>query len=177
MRGVRRLLPMDHAAREELIARTQELIAVGVVSSLVVAAVQGFLGGVSFALLGLSEPIFWGVVMALCCLLPFGAWVVWMPIALLLALSGDVTRALILAGLGLGIVSGVDNVLRPMLLSGHARMNGLVILVGLLGGVAVFGLLGLVLGPIIIVTALALVKSYVESPGRERLDVTDPLDH
>jgi predicted PurR-regulated permease PerM len=176
MRGVRRLLPMDHAAREELIARIQELIAVGVVSSLVVAAVQGFLGGVSFALLGLSEPIFWGVVMGLCCLLPFGAWVIWMPTALLLVLSGDVTRALILAGLGVGIVSSVDNVLRPILLSGRAKMNGLVILVSLLGGVAVFGLLGLVLGPIIVVTALALVKTYVDSPSRERLYITDPLD-
>jgi predicted PurR-regulated permease PerM len=164
MRGIRRLLPMGTAQREALIVRTEELITVGVVSSLVVAAVQGLLGGIVFALLGLSAPIFWGVVMALFCLLPLGAWVIWMPTAIVLALNGDVIRGVILAVAGLVIVSGVDNVLRPMMISGRANMNGLVILVSLLGGVAVFGLLGLVLGPIIIVTALALLDSYMQAP-------------
>ena len=176
MRGVRRLLPMDHSSREELIVRTRELISVGVASSLVVAAVQGLLGGIVYALLGLNSPVFWGVVIAFCCLLPFGAWVIWLPTALLLAINGEVTRALILAGLGLGIVSGVDNILRPMMLSGGANMNGLVIFVSLLGGIAAFGLLGLVLGPIIVVTALALLTAYMQSPRRERIDMPGPLE-
>ncbi len=176
MRGVRRLLPMDHSEREELIVRTRELISVGVVSSLVVAAIQGLLGGIVFAVLGLNAPIFWGVVMAFCCLLPFGAWVIWMPAAVMLAVNGDVTRALILTGLGIGIVSGVDNFLRPMMLSGGANMNGLVIFVSLLGGMAAFGLLGLVLGPIIVVTALALLTTYMQSPRRERLEVPGRLE-
>jgi predicted PurR-regulated permease PerM len=172
VRSVRRLLPMDVTVTEELITRTQDLIAVGVVSSLVVAAVQGLLGGIAFAALGLNAPIFWGVVMALCCLLPFGAWVIWLPAAVLLAIDGSTTRALILAGLGLGIVSGVDNVLRPMLLSGKTNMNGLVVFVSLLGGMSVFGLLGLVLGPIVVMTALALLQTYAETPRTGRADVT-----
>jgi predicted PurR-regulated permease PerM len=161
MSGVRRLLPMEEATREEMIARTRDLISAGVIASGVVAGVQGLLGGVAFAAVGIDAPVFWGVVMAFFCVLPFGAWIVWLPAAALLAIGGAITRAIILAVIGLGVISMVDNVLRPMLLSGHARMNGLVIFVSLLGGLNVFGPLGLVLGPIIVVTALALLTTHI----------------
>jgi predicted PurR-regulated permease PerM len=165
MRAIRRLLPMDERAREDMIARTRELISAAVTSSGLVAAAQGFLGGIAFALVGIEAPVFWGVVMAFFCLLPLGAAIIWVPAAIVLAVGGHTTRALILAGLGAGIISMVDNVLRPMLLSGRANMNGLVILVSLLGGLSVFGLLGLVLGPIVVVTALALLENYINEPS------------
>lgn len=163
MRVIRRLLPMDEEVREAMLARTRELISVGVVSAGTVAAVQGLLGGLVFAALGVASPVFWGVVMAICCLLPFGAWVVWAPVAIVLAATGSVGRAILLAALGVGIVSAADNVLRPMLLSGKANMNGLVIFLSLLGGIGVFGMLGIVLGPVLVVTALGLLTGYVES--------------
>lgn len=166
MRVIRRLMPMDVPTREAMLARTRELISVGVVSAGLVATVQGFLGGVVFAALGIESPVFWGVVMAICCLLPFGAWVVWAPVALVLALSGSVGRAILLGALGFGIVSAADNVLRPMLLSGQARMNGLVIFLSLLGGIGAFGMLGVVLGPVLVVTALGLLTGYVKSSDR-----------
>jgi predicted PurR-regulated permease PerM len=168
MRVIRRLMPLDGATREAMLSRTRELISVGVVSAGVVATVQGFLGGLVFALLGIDSPVFWGVVMAVACLLPFGAWVVWGPIAIVLATSGEVGRAVLLAVLGAGIVSGADNVLRPMLLSGKANMNGLVIFLSLLGGIGVFGMLGVVLGPVLVVTALGLLTGYVESRSAVR---------
>jgi predicted PurR-regulated permease PerM len=160
---IRRLIPMEEQSREELIARTQDLISAGVTSAGLVAAVQGFLGGVLFAAMGIEAPVFWGVVMGFLCLLPLGAAVVWAPAALFMMASGEVSRGLILAALGFGIVSGADNVLRPMLLSGRAGMNGLVIFLSLLGGLAVFGLVGIVLGPLIVVTALAIITSYADS--------------
>ncbi|HUK33291.1 MAG TPA: AI-2E family transporter [Vicinamibacterales bacterium] len=161
MHAVRRLLPMNEDARERLIARTRDLIWAGVVSSAAVAVLQGVFGGIALAVVGIRTPVFWGVVTAFACLLPFGAWVVWLPAAGILAASGDFTRALVLIALGLTVVSGVDNVARPALLSGHAHINGLVIFVSLLGGLSVFGLLGLVLGPIIVVTALGLLDGHV----------------
>ena len=160
MRSVRRLLPMTRRSREALIARTSELVVVGATSAVIVAAVQGLFGGVVFWALGIEAPVFWGVVMALFCLLPFGAWVVWLPAAVLLAVNGQTGRAIVLAGMGFGIVSAADNVLRPILVSGRSHINGLAILVGLLGGVSAFGLLGIVLGPILVATALALLKAY-----------------
>ena len=163
MRAVRRLIPMSPTAREAFITRTADLIAAGVTSSAIVATLQGFLGGIAFAIVGLSAAVFWGVVMGFACLLPFGAAIVWLPASIFLAISGSYTKALILFGLGAGVVSMVDNIVRPLLLSGRVNMNGLVVFVSLLGGLNVFGLLGIVLGPLVVVTAISLVSSYVES--------------
>src|SRR5204863_8811535 len=113
--------------------------------------------------------VFWGVVMSICCLLPFGAWIVWLPAAIVLAAGGAVGRAIILVALGLGVVSGADNVLRPWLLSGRVHLNGLVILLGLLGGIGVFGMLGIVLGPVVVATALGLLEGYVNAKSSPRV--------
>ncbi|MGC4081462.1 MAG: AI-2E family transporter [Vicinamibacterales bacterium] len=162
MRAVRRLIPMEPEAREAFITRTGDLIAAGVTSSVIVAGLQGLLGGVAFAIVGLSGPVFWGVVMGLACLLPLGAAIIWVPASIYLAVAGAYTKALILFGLGVGVVSMADNVVRPLLLSGRVQMNGLVVFISLLGGLNVFGLLGIVMGPIVVVTAMSLVTSYVE---------------
>lgn len=163
MTVIRRVLPMGAAEKETFIQRTGELIAAGVTSSVIVAGLQGLLGGVAFALLGIDAAVFWGVVMAFACLLPFGAWVIWLPAAVILMASGAMTKGIVLLVLGAGLVSMVDNVVRPLLLSGRVRMNGLVIFVSLLGGLNTFGLLGIVLGPIVVVTAMALVTSYADA--------------
>lgn len=167
MRIVRRLLPLKPAMREQMIAQTRELVSISVTSSGIIAALQGLLGGLVFWIAGIDAPVFWGVVMAFFCLIPLGAWVVYLPAAALLALEGSVGRAALVAGLGVGIVSAVDNVLRPLLMSGGTSMNGLLILISLLGGVSVFGVLGLVLGPIIVATALALLKTYTAVEEQE----------
>ena len=135
---------------------------------------QGLLGGLLFARSD-HAPVFWGVVMMFFCLLPFGAWVVWLPAALLFFASGDWLRGVILAGVGLGVVSTADNVLRPWLLRGTARMNGLLVLISLLGGMAVFGALGLVLGPTLMATAVGVLRTYTKdgavAPRSRAVDV------
>jgi predicted PurR-regulated permease PerM len=82
------------------------------------------------------------------------------PAAILLALDGAIGRAALVAGLGFGVVSAVDNVLRPALLSGGAQMNGLVILIALLGGISAFGVVGVVIGPIVLATTIGLLDTY-----------------
>ena len=168
--AVRRMLPLDEPVRERLIAQTRQLVSVSVTSSGIIAVIQGTLGGIVFAAVGIDAAVFWGVLMGFFCLMPLGAWVIWLPAAVLLAVTGSIGRAVILAGLGVGIVSGVDNVLRPALMSGATTMNGLLILIALLGGVQVFGVLGLVLGPILVATALALLKTYLAIDEERRTD-------
>lgn len=175
MATVRRLLPVGQPVREQLIAQTRELVSISVTSSGIIAAVQGVLGAIVFAALGIDAPVFWGVVMGFLCLVPLGAWVVWLPAAVLLAVSGSIGRALILAGLGFGIVSAVDNVLRPVLLSGGTRMNGLLILIALLGGMRVFGALGLVLGPLLVAVAIALLNTYTAANASEPAVIPESL--
>ena len=126
-----------------MIRQTGDLVYASVTSGLVIASIQWFLGGLLFASLSLDAPVFWGVVMGFFALLPFfGTWVVWLPAAIWLGSAGQMIKALTLAAIGAAVVGGVDNVLRPALLAGRARMNGLLMFVSLLGGVSVFGCSG-----------------------------------
>ena len=121
----------------------------------------------TYWLLGINAPVVWGVAMALCALIPLvGSALVWVPTALWLLLSGHVGRGVIVIVVGVVVIGMVDNILRPLLLSGRTSASGLVIFLGLLGGVAAFGFVGLVLGPIILVTAgnLLTVFTRVEPP-------------
>jgi predicted PurR-regulated permease PerM len=160
MKRLRRVLPFDATFRDRRIAEAGELIRASITSGFAVAIVQGTIGGIAFAVLGLGAPIFWGVMMVFFALLPLGAWVIWGPVAGWLLLTGQIGRGLTLIGIGAGVVGLVDNVLRPILMSGRTQMNGLLIFISLLGGLAAFGLLGLVLGPIIMATAISFVESY-----------------
>ena len=160
MAAVRRVIPLRPDVRERLIEQTRTLVTASVTSGLIVATVQGIVGGLTFWVLGLSAPVFWGVVIALFCLLPFGAWVVWAPAAIWLIATGSVVRGLILAGIGAAVISAIDNVLRPILLSERTELNGLLLFIALLGGVIAFGTVGLVLGPVLMATAVALFDAF-----------------
>ena len=175
VRRLRRILPFDARFRDRGIAEAAELIRASITAGLAVAIVQGALGGVTFAILRLGSPIFWGVMMAFFALLPLGAWVIWGPVAVWLLITGQVARALILIGIGAGVIGLVDNILRPVLLSGRTQMNGLLIFISLLGGLAAFGLLGLVLGPIIMATTISFVDAYAtERRGDDMLPELQP---
>jgi predicted PurR-regulated permease PerM len=92
---------------------------------------------------------------------------VWLPTAVWLLLSGSVTKGIVLLAVGLGIMGQVDNVVRPLLLFGSARMNTMVLLVSLMGGVSAFGFIGIVLGPLVAAIVTALVEIYTVSPTAE----------
>jgi predicted PurR-regulated permease PerM len=168
MGRLRRVLPFDPSFREGRIRETAELIRASISSGLVVALVQGAVGGITFAVLGLGAPVFWGVIMAFFSLLPLGAWIVWTPVAIWLLLTGETGRGIALLAIGAGGISLIDNFLRPILLSGRTQMNGLLVFISLLGGIAAFGLIGLVLGPVIMATAISFVEAY----ATERREVT-----
>lgn len=160
---IRRLLPFEDSRREQILTQARDLIFTTVVSGLIVAAVQGLLGGAAFAVLGIGESLFWGVMMAFFSLLPvIGAWVIWVPAAIWLVMTGYLIQGIALTAYGVAVVGLVDNFLRPFLLSGRAELNGLLIFIGLLGGVAVFGPLGLVLGPIVLATVATLFDAYTK---------------
>jgi predicted PurR-regulated permease PerM len=160
MRGeLRDRLPFSGDENERLLTDTRDLVMASVGASLVVAAAQGAIGGVAFWLLGIGAPVFWGVATAFCSLLPLGAGLVWVPAAIWLLLSGDIVRGLIMVLVGAFGISLIDNVLRPLILSGKASVSGLVVFFGLLGGAAAFGFIGLVIGPIILVGTSRLLEN------------------
>ncbi|MCC7240775.1 MAG: AI-2E family transporter [Acidobacteria bacterium] len=167
---VHRMLPFPEDERDRLIRDTHNLVVASVGAGLTVAAVQGLVGGVAFWGLGVPAPAAWGVATAVCALIPVvGTTLVWAPVSIWWALSGDLVRALILASVGVGVIGMADNVLRPLILSGRASVNGLVVFIGLLGGVGAFGFVGLILGPIVLVTAGTLLQALTRhSAPREQ---------
>ncbi len=157
---LRRVLPFPTAEREQLMKETHDLVIASVGAGLAVAAVQGAIGGITFWAMGLGAPAAWTVAIGICSLIPVvGATLVWVPVALWWLLSGEVGKAIILTGIGAGVIGMVDNILRPALLSGRASVNGLVVFIGLLGGGSAFGFVGLVVGPIVLVTAGTLINA------------------
>ncbi len=162
MGRIRRVLPFEEEHRERMIAEAHELIFASVLSSLATAAVHGVVGGVMFAILGISAPLFWGVMMALCSILPVvGSSLIWVPAAIWLFAQGYTTRGIVLVVVCAGVVATVENVLRPWLISGRAHLSGLVVFISVLGGISVFGILGVILGPIVVATAASVLDIYI----------------
>lgn len=159
---MRILLPFEDAQRNEMIARARDLIHASVTSSLIIAVVQGTLGALALWALGIPSALFWGVVMAFLSLLPLvGPSLVLLPAAAWLLISGAWIKAVILVALTIGVVGTADNLLRPILVSGRAQMSTLVLFISVLGGIGVFGMLGLVMGPIVVATATSVMDVYV----------------
>lgn len=158
---VRRIQPFEQKIWERILNQTHDLIQASIAATGLIAAVQGCLGGIAFAVVGIGSPVFWGVAMAFLSLLPVvGSWPVWVPAALWLFATGHVMRGAVLVGICLGLVGTVDNFMRPYLMSGHARLNALLVFISVLGGIAAFGLLGVVLGPIVVAAVMSFLDVY-----------------
>ncbi|HKS80152.1 MAG TPA: AI-2E family transporter [Candidatus Acidoferrales bacterium] len=164
MLRLRAVLPFEEGPREHMLREGRDLIIASVMSSLAAACAHGMLGGLAFAVTGITSPIFWGVMMGFFSLVPVvGSAVIWLPAAISLMIGGHLVRGIILIIICGAIVSVVDNVVRPWLISGRAEMGGLVIFISVLGGISVFGLLGVVMGPIIVATAMSMLDLAIPS--------------
>jgi predicted PurR-regulated permease PerM len=163
VRAVRHLLPFDPSIQEDMMHESKELIFASVAVGLLVAAIQGALGGLAFTLAGIGAAIFWGVLMGFFSLVPVvGSALIWVPAALWLAFTGHIGKGLLIAAI-CGIVAGVaDNIVRPLLLRNRTHLNELLLFVSVLGGIEVFGLLGLVAGPTIVAAAMGVFRVYMQ---------------
>jgi predicted PurR-regulated permease PerM len=161
---LREVLPFELVRRNRMLTDARDLIFASVTSSLVAAIAHGFLGGLAFGVAGIEAPIFWGVMMGFFSFVPLvGSALIWVPVSISLMVGGHLGRGIFLLIFCAVVVSSVDNVVRPWLISGRAQMGGLVVFISVLGGIGVFGLLGVVLGPIVVATAASLLDLY--DPG------------
>jgi len=166
--GLRRLLPFGPERNARLLALIHDIVSTSVTSTLVIAVVQGIVGGLAFLLLGVPGALLWAGLMTILAVLPVaGATLVWAPAALWLAISGSFVRGVVLALVGVLILGNVDNVVRPLMLAGRARMSTLLLIITLLGGVSAFGFIGIVLGPVVGAVLTAMVKTYALVPETE----------
>jgi len=156
-RVVRRAIPLPAAQQQELIDKFSTVIRAAVKGNLVVALVQGLLGGLAFWFVGVGAALLGAVVMAALSLLPaVGAALVWAPVAAYLLLTGATWQGLVLAAWGMLVIGSVDNLLRPILVGRDTRMPDYLVMITTLGGIAVFGINGFVLGPAIAAMFIAV---------------------
>jgi predicted PurR-regulated permease PerM len=178
LQSVRRMMPLSMAESELLFARVDDTIHATIFGSLVIAAIQGAMGGLMFRWLGLPTPLLWGIVMGLLAVIPnLGTFVVWGPAAALLALQGDYGKAGLLAGWGLVAIGLIDNLIYPILVGNRIRLHPLIVFFAVLGGLTVFGASGVVLGPGLVAVLAALFDIWRRrTVGGDSADDPQTLD-
>lgn len=163
-RKIGQSIPLQRELKSDLFEKFTTVIRATVKGSIVVAIVQGILGGGIFWYLGIQSPLLWGVVMAILSLVPaIGSALIWLPVAIYLAITGDYSSAAILAGFGAIVIGSVDNFLRPILVGADTKMPDYVILIATLGGLSMMGINGLIAGPVIAAMFIASWEIFTAS--------------
>ncbi|HEY7445548.1 MAG TPA: AI-2E family transporter [Vicinamibacterales bacterium] len=158
------LLPFDRARSEALLVRIRDVVHASMHGVVTIATIQGILCGGMFWLLGIPAAALWGLVTVFASLVPFvGTAAVWVPGTVYLLAAGAWSKAIVLAVWGAAVVSSVDNFLRPRLVAGRVRLSGLAMFVAMLGGLQAFGVLGIILGPVVFATSAAILDLLRET--------------
>ena len=158
--------PLEEAHKRQLVGKFTTVIRATVKGNIVVAASQGALGGMIFWILGIQGPVLWGVLMAFLSLLPaVGAGLIWVPVAIYFLATGAVWQGVVLTAFGVFVIGLVDNILRPVLVGKDTKMPDYIVLISTLGGMALFGLTGFVIGPVI--AALFMASWDLFAPSAE----------
>jgi predicted PurR-regulated permease PerM len=155
------LVPLARAETAQVVHKVRDMIGAVVYGTLSVALVQGALGAVIFWWLDLPSPLLWGSMMALLAVLPiFGAALIWGPAAVFLLLDGHWEKALVLAAWGSFVIGLIDNILIPMLMKNRLHMHTVPVFIAAMGGLLAFGATGIVLGPLVLAVAIALIDVW-----------------
>ncbi len=154
-------LPLHDRDEQLLLHRFTSVTRATIKGTLIIGIMQGIICGIAFALAGIKGPVFWGTVMAVMSIIPaFGTAIIWVPALIVLAIQGDFSGAVILAVLCGAVAGNLDNVIRPRLVGKDTEMHDLFVLFGTLGGITMFGLLGIIIGPIIAALFITVWEIY-----------------
>ncbi|APC18422.1 AI-2E family transporter [Pseudomonas frederiksbergensis] len=169
-REVRAAVPLAEHQKRRLQLKFNRVVRATVKGNLVMAVTQGALGGLIFWFLDVPSALLWAVIMAFLSLLPaVGAGIVWVPVAAYFLLSGAIWQGVVLGLFGVFVIGLVDNVLRPILVGKDTRMPDYLVLISTLGGLAIFGLNGFVIGPLIAALFMSSWALYIETRPRVQL--------
>jgi len=161
LRKILYFLPLDDLNEQLLLNRFTSVTRATVKGTLIIGIMQGTICGIAFAIAGIEGPVFWGSLMAVMSIVPaFGTAIIWFPALVILALSGNFTGVIVLAILCGAVAGNLDNIIRPRLVGKDTEMHDLFVLFGTLGGLSMFGLLGIIIGPIIAALFITIWEIY-----------------
>ena len=171
-------LPLDEKRASDLRSLIGSTVITNVYGGVVVGALQGTLAGLSFWAVGINSPVLWGVVTGVFSVVPIlGSAIVWVPASLALLITGHFVKALILLALGAGLIGTIDNIVRPLIIYKSLQLHPMLVFLSLLGGVQLFGVLGLFVGPVVLSVAAALVlmlREDLTTPKTTKLAIEIP---
>lgn len=154
-------LPFSSQHRDRLTGQIKDMIVSTIYGGVVVAIVQGSLGGIAFAALNLGSPVLLGSAIALSSFIPlFGTAIVWIPASVFLFIQGAYVKGVVLVLIGIFVISMVDNILKPLIIGGRTKMPTVIIFFTVLGGIKLFGLLGLIMGPLVFALFLSVFEIF-----------------
>jgi predicted PurR-regulated permease PerM len=188
LRKILYFLPLDDLNEQLLLNRFTSVTRATVKGTLIIGIMQGTICGIAFAIAGIGGPVFWGSLMAVMSIVPaFGTAIIWFPALVILALAGNFTGVIVLAILCGAVAGNLDNIIRPRLVGKDTEMHDLFVLFGTLGGLSMFGLLGIIIGPIIAALFITIWEIYgvafkdylpdVEVVLKKRFDTSPPDDN
>lgn len=170
IKRIKKILPLKEAHKHRVLERLHEIISALFYGNISIAILQGILGIIGFLIFGVSSPILWGFIMMVFAFIPYvGTALIWLPAALNLIFSGYLEnnnsatiRGIMLIAYGIFVISSVDNVLKPKLIGVKAKIHPVFVLLGVLGGLSMFGFIGLILGPMVLALLMTIVDIYEE---------------
>jgi len=166
------ILPMEREHREMVLERFADTLTAVVQGTLLTALAQGLLAGLGYVVLGVPFAVFLGCATALLALIPMGTPVAWGAVAMYLFATGETARGVIQLLWGTFVISTVDNFIRPLVIGGRTRIPTIVLFFAILGGLQVYGFLGLFLAPAVIALLVAFARIYREQYGLEAVGAT-----
>ncbi|MCK5630280.1 MAG: AI-2E family transporter [Nanoarchaeota archaeon] len=183
VKWIRDLLPINHSSSKLLLRRMKRVLSAMIYGYFFIAIMQGVLGGIGFFIVGIPSALFWGILMGIAGLIPMaGTAIIWVPASLLLILNGFIgdNNIEIWKGIGLFlygslIVSTIDNFVRPKIVSTRANIHPVLVLLGIVGGVQIFGFVGLLIGPIILCMMVTLLCMYKNIPHEKNESKTETI--
>ncbi len=167
---IKGILPLKESHKEHVIERFHDVTYAVFYGNISIAILQGTLGGIGFLIIGVPSPVLWGFVMVIFALIPyFGTAIVWLPAALNFIFTGylqndnsSTIRGIVIIIYGIFVISSIDNILKPKIIGTKAKVHPILVLLGVLGGLALFGFIGLILGPIMLALLMTFVDIYQE---------------
>ena len=157
------VLPLSDSYKKRLEERGKNVLYGVLYGQLLISFIQGILGGISFWVLGIQGPFFWGFVMTVLSFIPvLGTPLIWGPAGIYLLFSGQVTAGVILLVFNSVVTMNIDNLLKPMIIGEKTQMHPLLVILSIFGGINLFGFIGFVLGPVLVALATLIIQFYLE---------------
>ncbi|MEW6587034.1 MAG: AI-2E family transporter [Nitrospirota bacterium] len=166
--NARDYLPFSEDDKNRLIGKVKDMVISTVFGGVVVALIQGLIGGLAFYFLGIESPVLWGVSISLMSFLPLiGTFGIWGPITGYLFVQGSYAKGMILLLIGVFGISMVDNILKPLIISGRTKMPTLAVFFSVLGGIKLFGFIGFIMGPLVLALFVSVFEIFKHGEGGE----------